>query len=225
MLELEVRVMFTARLLSRVAIFSLIGLGATTVSSAQQAAVASATNKIVATQLSQGATTTAWSTILKTTFDTSDFGGRPIIIETSTITALFSGDVSLSTGTLFLENAGIQARVLIDCNWPCKSASDQVPTANLATPGVITLDQAFHFLLHLDTGSFNVAVNGTAGAHSFNFFKLNLPDMKHVVEFQVRFMVDTATYSNGLSLNGVLAGVGPRTMVVDALDIDLDQGQ
>ena len=200
---------------------------AATMNGQDKAAVASSINRVFASQIGNGGTTTPWTTVLQTVFDAAGAKDKALIVQTSTITGLFSGDLRLSQETLLLENAGIQGRVLIDCVMPsCDGASNTVPAANLAAPGVITLDQAFHFLLQLDAGSFSAALDATAGARTFNFYRLGIgkmPKNDHTIQFQVRFMVDAASVSNGFSLNGVLAGIGKRTMIVDTAHLDLDE--
>jgi hypothetical protein len=189
-----------------------------------RAAIAASTNRIIESQIGTGGKTTPWITALRTTFDSSKAADKALIVETSAITGIFSEDIRFRQATLLLENAGIQGRVLIDCSWPtCNPASDSVPLKNLAAPGVITLDQAFHFLLNTDSVSLNAALDATAGARSFNFFKVGIgksPQNDHTVQFQVRLMVSSSDVGG---LNGVLAGIGKRTMIVEAVKLDLDE--
>src|SRR5947209_11536472 len=101
---------------------------AATLNAQERVAITSATNRLIISQVGNGITTTPWITVLVTPYDTSSGGDKALIVQTSSITGIFSADIRLSQFTLLLENAGIQARVLIDCAPPtCVSTSNTVP--------------------------------------------------------------------------------------------------
>ncbi len=203
--------MITAKLIRKVGLSCVICLGATAVVNAQkQSAVASGTKQIILSQSTPGATTTPWVTVLKTTYDTSGSGGA-IVVGTSAVTSLFSADVRAISQAILIDNTGIQGRVLIDCTGNCQGTA---PAAKIADPGVITLDQAYHYIQVISADTFNVAIDQTAAAHSFNFFRVGLSPDVHTIQFQVRFQVDTSALPAGLTLDSVMAGVGSRTLVI-----------
>jgi hypothetical protein len=209
----------------------LLLLSTTTSLYAQQSAVASTTTQIVTTDSNTGATTTPWITVLKGTIDTTDSENGGLVMNTSAVTILSSEDSSINgsaslgipAAVLLYEGIGIQARVLLDCNQSCDPSSDAVASKYLATPGVVTLDQTLHYMERIDLSSLSLAMNSTGGARSFNFFKTGVHNGKHTAQYQLRFMVDAGAYPLGATFKGVGAAVGPRTMVLTSLGVEVDR--
>jgi len=79
---------------------------AATLNAQERVAITSATNRLIISQVGNGITTTPWITVLVTPYDTSSGGDKALIVQTSSITGIFSADIRLSQFTLLLENAG-----------------------------------------------------------------------------------------------------------------------
>ncbi len=173
--------------------------------------------------------TATWGDALTSTYSSSGLGSKALIANISAVTAILTGDLRASTdGTLFLNWGGVQARVLVDCALPaCDPTSDTVPAANIASPGVITLDQVAHFFA--DSGAataadYTAALDLTAGARSFNFFFENVgKKSSHTVKFQVKFNAGGIALGDPNSvITGGVAAVAKRTMILQSMSLKND---
>jgi len=169
-----------------------------------------------------------WSDALSSTYSSTGMGTKSLIASISAVTAILTGDLrAAADGVLFLNWGGVQARVLVDCALPaCDPTSDTIPAANIAAPGVITLDQVAHFFG--DSGSATAsditgALDLTAGARSFNFFFENVGKKpSHTVKFQVKFNAGGLALGNGDAITGGVAAVAKRTMILQSMSLKND---
>jgi len=175
-----------------------------------------------------GTPTGTWITALNGNFDASRSSNSGLIVSTSAVTAVLSGDGTFATadgGSLILNFGGVQARVLVDCALPaCDATSDTVPAANLLNPGVITLDQAAHFLASgADATTLRVALDLAAGARAFNFYKAGIAAQhkKHTVLFQVKLNAGAfALGYQSATASAAVVAVAKRTMIMEAINLD-----
>jgi hypothetical protein len=196
-----------------------------------KSAASTATTQILAVNVTNGASfTTPWITVSTTQIQPP--GGKDLMITFSAQTAVeynagiiaTTGSAGLVFGDLF--NA-LNVRILVD----------GVPAA----PGVVTYDSQFRFLEaflanpisachETDPSGFVsctfgqdtiVDILGTTSTHSFSFVVHGVSPQNHVVQAQVQFSLSNFTLPGGTSSSGeVFAVIGPRTLVVEQLQLD-----
>lgn len=170
----------------------------------------------------------AWSTVLSSPFDATNASNTTLIAETSTVTALLTGDLVNASGALYLTGAGVRARVLVDCaltnTVPCDPTKEVGSTGgpqavNLMQPGEIFLDQV------LRAGIYSTSADGiiaqaqlVAGARSFNFYMVGIAGQRkvHNVVFQVKLNAPNLVAGN-TGITGSAAVVAKRTMILSSI--------
>jgi hypothetical protein len=164
-----------------------------------------------------------WVTALAANFDASKATRDGLIVQTSAVTAILTGDLRAGNGAFVLNWGGVQARVLVNCVLPaCDPSSDTVPAANLLDPGVIFLDQTAHLAVDLsDASTLHAALDLAAGARSFNFYKTKIGSARrknNSVLYQVKFNAGGLAAGDGLT--GALVAVAKRTLIMETVDLD-----
>ena len=164
-----------------------------------------------------------WVTALAANFDASRAARDGLIVQTSAVTAILTGDFRASNGAFILNWGGVEARVLVNCVLPaCDSTMENVPDVNLLDPGVVLLDQTAHFVLDLSASeTLHAALDLSGGARAFNFYKTKIGRAHrkyNSILYQVKFNAGGLASSDALT--GALVAVSKRTMIMETVDLD-----